>query len=146
MGGTEHGGCRAGGRPKAPSRIIEPRRRANGRGALAAVRRLLDDLDERDRVMVAAGLWPPRPLPQGAVAQRLGVAKKWVNRNQPRAVAKFAELLADPVHQELGEHAAKLGRLLGPYVPRDVVVAELRRLDVDPAGEAARVLLHLAGP
>ena len=35
---------------------------------------------------------------------------------------------------------------LGPYVPADIVDAELRRLDVDPASETARVLLYLAGP
>ncbi|HYZ69147.1 MAG TPA: hypothetical protein VE666_15325 [Mycobacterium sp.] len=115
-------------------------------GPAAAVRRLLEELDQRERVMVSARLWAPRPLTQPAVAQRLGVATAWVNRNQPRAVAKFAELLADPIHREVGEHAAELGRRLGPYAPADVVVTELGRLDIDPAGEAARVLLHVAGP
>jgi hypothetical protein len=97
-------------------------------GPAAAVRRLLDELDERDRFMVAARLWAQRPLPQGVVAQQLGVTKAWVNRNQPRATAKFAELLADPTHEEVGEHAAELARRLGPYTPADAVAAELRRL------------------
>jgi hypothetical protein len=112
----------------------------------AAVRRLLDELDERDRAMLSARVWTSRPLPQGTVARRLGVAKVWVHRHQPRAEARFEELLADPVHHEVSEHAAALGRRLGPYLPADVVVTELCRLDVDPDGEAAQVLLHLAGP
>ncbi|WP_233151354.1 hypothetical protein [Mycobacterium lehmannii] len=115
-------------------------------GAAAAVDRLLDDLDERDRVMVSARLWAEPPRSQGMVAQRLGVAKRWVGRHQPRALARFAELLAEPVHHEVSEHAAALGRRLGPYVPADVVPAELSGLDVDPTSEAAQVLLHLAGP
>jgi hypothetical protein len=115
-------------------------------GVAAAVRRLLDELDARDRVMLSARVWTSRPLPQGTVAHRLGVAKVWVHRHQPRAEARFEELLADPVHHEVSEHAAALGRRLGPYLPADVVVAELSRLDVDPDSEAAQVLLHLAGP
>jgi hypothetical protein len=115
-------------------------------GATAAVRRLLDELDDRDRAMLSARVWTSRPLPQGTVAHRLGVAKVWVHRHQPRAEARFEELLADPVHHEVSEHAAALGRRLGPYLPADVVVTELSRLDVDPDSEAAQVLLHLAGP
>jgi len=69
-----------------------------------------------------------------------------VQRNQPRAQARFAELLADPAHQEVSAHATELGRSLGPYLPADVLDVELRRLGVDPSGQAAQVLLHLAGP
>jgi hypothetical protein len=69
-----------------------------------------------------------------------------VQRNQPRAQARFAELLADPAHQEVSAHATELGRRLGPYLPADVLDVELRRLGVDPSGQAAEVLLHLAGP
>jgi hypothetical protein len=115
-------------------------------GSAAAVARLLDELDARDRVMVSARLWAQPPLPQAGVAQRLGVTKAWVNRNQPRATAKFAELLADPTHREVSEHAAELARRLGPYTPADALAAELRRLDLDPDSETAYVVLHLAGP
>jgi len=115
-------------------------------GAPAAVQRLLDELDERDRVMVASRLWAQPPLSQVMVAQRLGVTKAWVNRHHPRSMARFAELLADPAHQEVTGLAVELGRRLGPYVPGEVVNAELRRLELDPPSETARVLLHLAGP
>jgi hypothetical protein len=133
-------------RPKTPSRKHKGTTTGERVGAAAAVRRLLDELDERDRAMLSARVWASRPQPQGTVAQRLGVAKIWVHRHQPRAEARFAELLADPVHHEVSEHAVELGRRLGPYIPRDVIAAELRRLEVDPSGEAAEVLLHLAGP
>jgi hypothetical protein len=115
-------------------------------GAAAATQRLLAELDERERAMLSARLWAQRPQSQEVIAQRLGIAYAWVNRNQPRAEAKFLELIADPLHQETSEHAAALARRLGPYVPAEVVVAELRRLNLDPDDEAAHVLLHLAGP
>jgi hypothetical protein len=114
-------------------------------GAAAAVRQLLDDLDDRDRAILWARLFTPRPLTQGVVAQRLGIAKMTVQRQQRLAEAKLAELLAEPAHHEVSDHTAALGRRLGPYLPADVVVTELRRLDVDLDSEAARVLLHLAG-
>lgn len=114
-------------------------------GPAASVDRLLGDLDERDRVMVSARLWAAPPQSQAMVAQRLGVAKVWVHRHQSRALARFAELLATPIHQEVSEHAAALGRRLGPYIPGEIVAAELSRLDIDPTSEAAQVLLHLAG-
>ena len=96
--------------------------------------------------MVSARLWAQHPLPQGVVAQQRGVTKAWVNRNQPRATAKIAELLADPTRQEVGEHAAELARQLGPYTPGDAVATELRHLGLDPDSETAHALLHLAGP
>ena len=54
---------------------------------------------------------------------------------------RFAELLANPIHQEVSEIADELRRRLGPYVPGDAVDAELRRLDLDPSSERARMLL-----
>jgi hypothetical protein len=115
-------------------------------GATAAVRRLLDQLDTRNRSLLAARLWAARPEPQHALAARLGVSSAWVRRNQPRAQARLAELLADPVHHEVGEHANGLRGRLGPLAPQDAVAAELRRPDVDPSSETARVLLYIAGP
>ncbi|MBY0286792.1 MAG: hypothetical protein K2X52_06550 [Mycobacteriaceae bacterium] len=114
-------------------------------GPGASVDRLLGALDERDRVMVSARLWTAPPRSQAMVAQRLGVTKAWVHRHQSRALARFAELLAAPIHQEVSVHAAALGRRLGPYIPEEVVCAELSRLGIDPTSEAAHVLLHLAG-
>ena len=114
-------------------------------GADAAVRRLLDQIDELDRVLLAR-LWAAQPQSQRALAGRLGVHNASVYRNQPRAQARLAELLADPVHQEVGYYASGLGRRLGPYAPEDAVATELNRIDVDPASESAQALLYLAGP
>lgn len=69
-----------------------------------------------------------------------------LQRNQSRAQARFAELLADPAHQEVGEHAAELGRRLGPYLPADVLDIELHRRGIKPSTQTAHVLLHVAGP
>jgi hypothetical protein len=115
-------------------------------GAVKAVRRLVAELDERERVILSARLWAPRPRSQRTLARRLGVHNVWVERNQPRAEARFADLVADPAHREVSECAAELGGRLGPFAPKDVVDAELRRLEVNPSSESARVLLHLAGP
>jgi hypothetical protein len=95
------------------------------------VRRLLDQLDHRDHELLAR-LWAAQPEPQRALAARLGVNIASVYRNQPRAQARLAELLADPVHQEVGEYVGSLGRRLGPYAPQDAVSTELHRIDVDP--------------
>jgi hypothetical protein len=138
---------------------------AGGVGAEAAVARLLGQLDDFDRAILSARVWAPHPhaglltrqdgigrvyyrrtQSQRVLAERLGVNPISVQRNQPRAQARFAELLADPAHQEVSAHATELGRRLGPYLPADVLDVELRRLDVDPSGQAAQVLLHLAGP
>jgi hypothetical protein len=115
-------------------------------GAAAAVARLVGQLDDFDRAILSARVWAAHPQSQRVVADRLGVNPVSVQRNQPRAQARFAELLADPAHQEVSEHATELGRRLGPYLPGDVLDVELRRLGVDPSSQAAQLLLHLAGP
>jgi hypothetical protein len=69
-----------------------------------------------------------------------------LQRNQPRAEARLAELLADPAHQEVSEHAVELRRRLGPYLPADVVDVELRRLGADASSQTAQVLMYVAGP
>ena len=83
-------------------------------GAEAAAARLVGQLDDFDRAILSARLWVPHLQSQRVVAERLGVHPVRVQRNQPRAQARFAELLADPAHQEVGEHAAELCRRLGP--------------------------------
>ena len=115
-------------------------------GANAAVQRLLSEFDERDHAMLSARVWAQPPQSHDTVAQRLGVTKVWVIRHQSRAEAKFAELLADPIHREVRAHAEELGRRLGPYLPAQIIESDLHRLGVDPDSDAAHVLLHLAGP
>lgn len=114
-------------------------------GADSAVRRLVGELDEFDYELLAR-LWAADLEPQRALAARLGINIASVYRNQPRAQARLAELLAAPAHQEVGEYVGSLGRRLGPYAPQDAVATELHRIDVDPASESAQVLLYLAGP
>lgn len=127
---------------------VDARRAAAGRrvGAVAAVQRLLDQFDDLDRAILSGRVWAARPQTTYAIAARLGVASVRIQRNQPRAQARLAELLAEPAHEEVREHADLLSQRLGPYAPADVVDAELRRLDVDPSSETAQVLLYLAGP
>jgi hypothetical protein len=115
-------------------------------GATAAVARLIGQLDDFDRTILSARVWANQPQSQRVVAERLGVNPVSVQRNQSRAQARFAELLADPAHQEVSERATELGRRLGPYLPGDVLDVELRRLGVAPSSQAAQLLLHLAGP
>ncbi|MBU8834206.1 hypothetical protein [Mycolicibacterium goodii] len=115
-------------------------------GPDAAVARLLGQLDDFDREILSAQVWALDPAPQHVVAQRLGVHAASVSRNLRRARARFAELLADPAHQEVGEHADQVRQRLGPYVPVEAVDLDLRRLGVEPASKTAEVLLHVAGP
>lgn len=115
-------------------------------GADAAVARLVGELDDFDRDILAGQVWAANPVPQRVLAERLGVNPVSVSRNLPRARARFAELLTDPAHHEVGEHAERVRQRLGPYLPVDVADFELRRLGIDPAGQAAAVLLHVAGP
>lgn len=115
-------------------------------GADAAVARLLGQLDDFDREILSDQVWALDPVPQHVVAQRLGVHAVSVGRNLRRARARFAELLADPAHQEVGEHADQVRQQLGPYLPVEAVHLDLRRLGVEPASKTAEVLLHVAGP
>ncbi|MFN8090275.1 MAG: hypothetical protein U0R81_15125 [Mycobacterium sp.] len=115
-------------------------------GADAAVARLVGQLNDFDREILSAQVWALNPVPQHVVAERLGVHAVSVGRNLRRARARFAELLTDPAHQEVGEHADLVRRHLGPYLPVEVVDLELRRLGVVPTSQTAAVLLHVAGP
>ncbi|AFM20078.1 hypothetical protein Mycch_5404 (plasmid) [Mycolicibacterium chubuense NBB4] len=115
-------------------------------GPDAAVTRLLGQLDDFDREILAGQVWAAEPVPQRVLAERLGVNPVSVSRNLPRARARFAELVADPAHHEVVENAEHIRQRLGPYSPVDVADLELRRLNVDPASRTAAVLLHIAGP
>lgn len=116
-------------------------------GADAAVTRMLGQLDDFDRAILSARVLTMDPRLQREVAEEFGVHQASVGRNLPRARARFAELLADPAHHEVGEHAEELRRRLGPYLPADVARVELRRLGIDPSSpHTADTLLYVAGP
>ena len=116
-------------------------------GAYAAVTRMVKQLDDFDRAVLSAQVWALDPRPQREVAKQLGVHQASVGRNLPRAQARFTELLADPAHHEVAEHADELRRRLGPYVPAETVRVELRRIGVDPSSpHTAEPLLYVAGP
>lgn len=115
-------------------------------GADAAVARLVGELDDFDREMLAGQVWALDPTSQHVLAERLGVNPVSVSRNLPRARARFAELLSDPAHHEVGEHADDIRQRLGPCLPVDAAEFEMRRLGVDPASQTTAVLLHIAGP
>ncbi len=115
-------------------------------GAKAAVARLVAALTDYDRTILSELVWALDPLPQRAVAECLGVHPVSVQRNLPRAQARFVELLADPAHREIGEHADAIRLRLGPYLPAGVVEAELCGFGVEPGSQTAQVLLHVAGP
>ena len=115
-------------------------------GPQAAVARLAARLNEFDRELLSTLIWKPDPPSQHEVALRLGVHSVRVHRHLPRAQARFAELLADPAHREVREHADGLRQRIGPYLPTTVAEAELRHLGVAPDTLTAEVLMHLAGP
>lgn len=115
-------------------------------GADAAVTRLLGQLSHYDRTILGGRVWSLEPLTSQAVAEQLGVSAVSVQRNLPRARDRVRELLAEPAHQEVAEHAATLQRVIGPCAPMSAVGVELCRLGVDPAGQTAAFLLHVAGP
>jgi len=115
-------------------------------GAQAAVDRLVEALAEYDRTILSELVWAPDPGSQRAVAERLGVHPVSLQRNLPRAQARFVELLADPAHREVGEHATVIRLRLGPYLPASAVEAELCGFGVEPSSQTAQVLLHVAGP
>ena len=125
---------------EAAQRVVQVRRdtiTAGRVGADAAVARLVGQLDDFDRAILADQVWALDPIPQHAVAERLGVHAASVGRNLRRARARFTELLDDPAHQEVGEHAEQVRQRLGPYLPVGAADLELRRLGVDPASQAA---------
>ena len=115
-------------------------------GATAAVTRMVKQLNDFDQKILSAHVWARDPTPRRVLAVQLGVHQASVTRNIPRARARFAELMADPAHHEVTEHAQALRRRLGPYLPAEVLDVELRRLGLDPSGQTAQVLLYVAGP
>ena len=116
-------------------------------GADAAVTHMLGQLGDYDRAILAAQVLTIDPRPHREVAEQLDVSETSVGRNLPRARARLAELLADPAHREVSEHADELRGRLGPYLPAGVARVELRRLGIDPSSpHTAGTLLYVAGP
>ncbi|MCH9731477.1 MAG: winged helix-turn-helix domain-containing protein [Actinomycetia bacterium] len=111
-----------------------------------AVARLTDRLNDFDRALLSALVWPPNPQSWAEVTHRLSVPPVTVHRHLTRAQARFSELLADPTHNEVHQHAHRLRHRMGPYLPASVLEDELARMDVQPGTDTAAVLLHLAGP
>lgn len=92
---------------EAAAEAVAARRAGAGRrvGAVAAVQRLLDQLGDLDLAILSGRVWAPQPQTTYAIAARIGVASVRIQRNQPRAQARLAELLVEPVHDEVSEHA-----------------------------------------
>lgn len=82
-------------------------------GAAAATQRLFDELGEADRLMLSGRLFGPQQCTIQDIAEQVGVHWAWVSRNLPRVQARFAELLTDPAHREVGECARELADQLG---------------------------------
>jgi len=115
-------------------------------GAVAATRRLLDELDDADRRMLSGRLFGPQQCTIQDIAEQIGVHWAWVSRHLPRAQARFAELLTDPAHREVEECARELAGQLGSYTPAKAVTAALRQRGIQPGSEVAHVLLYVGGP
>jgi hypothetical protein len=118
----------------------------HGGNPASAVCALLDRLAQRDRMLLSSRVCAVRPVTARQTAQRLGVHTIWVHRNQPRAAARLAELLAEPAHSDVGVYAEQLGRRLGSLTREHIAYRALRNLGLDPDTEAGQLLLHVAGP
>ncbi|BBX54501.1 hypothetical protein GCM10009645_20800 [Mycolicibacterium poriferae] len=114
--------------------------------APSAIGRLLDRLNRYDYTVLAARGWALRPLSVSATAEQLGVAPVNVHRNQPRADRRLRDLLADPAHVAVLDHAQRLRRRLGPLTREHTAEGALNDLGLDLGTAAGQLLLHVAGP
>lgn len=115
-------------------------------GPAEAADALLNRFDDRDRAVLATRIWASRKPSRPQLAKQLGVHLSWVERNEPKIQARFDHLVGDPSHRVVADHAAELRQRLGVYLPDSALDAELRALGLEPGGDAAAMLLHLAGP
>ncbi|WP_169714185.1 sigma-70 family RNA polymerase sigma factor [Mycobacterium xenopi] len=127
----------------ARARSIPP---SGGDDAASAVARLLERLTERDRIILSARLWAFRPRTNEEIGQALGVSDATIWRNQAKAKARFAELLADPAHRDVIAHAEELRRRVGPLARHHTVGAVLADLGLDLSSPEGLMLLYIAGP
>lgn len=114
--------------------------------APSAVGRLLDHLTAYDRAALAGCSWALQPTTRAAMAELLGVRPINLQRNFPRAAARFQSLLADPAHAAVRRHAADLRYRLGPLTPMATAETALVDLGLALPDDAGAMLLHLAGP
>ena len=111
-----------------------------------AVAFMLSRLDDYDQVLLARGTCALRPATYREMADELGVDAASVGRNAPRAEARLRELLADPAHREVHEHAEALRGRLGHLTTQVELDVDLSRAGLEPGGTVAELLLYLAGP
>jgi len=114
--------------------------------APTAIHRLLDRLSNRDRSLLSLRGWALQPLTTREIARRLGVADVNVDRNQPRAYARFQELLAEPVHAPVRNYAQQLRQRLGPLTREHAAEIALKDLGLDLGTDSGQLLVHVAGP
>lgn len=128
---------------------VQAHQRAAGSGTLsaeAAVTALLDRFNDFDRALLDGRRWRQPAVSTTTLAADLATSTASLRRRLPRLDQRLAELLNDPLHADVRNHAARLGDHLGILAAEDLVVAALRGLRLDPDGQTARVLLYIAGP
>lgn len=114
--------------------------------AADAVEALLRRLDDFDRTVLAGRQWTWHPTPTRLLAPTLGCSEASISRNTPRARQRFAELVDDPAHRAVTQHASYLRQRLGIYTTLADAQDALTSMGVPPASTAAHVLLDIAGP
>ncbi|KGI66088.1 hypothetical protein MJO55_28870 (plasmid) [Mycolicibacterium rufum] len=114
--------------------------------AADAVEALLSRLDDFDRTVLAGRQWTWHPTPTRLLAPTLGCSEASISRNTPRARQRFAELVDDPAHRAVTQHASHLRQRLGIYTTLADAQDALTSMGVPPASTAAHVLLDIAGP
>lgn len=119
---------------------------AGGSDTATAAGQLLDRLTDRDRVLLSARGWALRPEGSRRTASRIGIAAASVLRNQPRAMARLMDLLADPAHHDVVDVAEKLGNQLGTLTREHTARQALTQLGLDLDSEAGQLMLFVAGP
>lgn len=117
-----------------------------GTPAQAAVHRLMNRLDDYDRVLLSARGWALRPSTIPVTAARLDVSRNSVIRNQPRVRARLTELLGRPEHAEIVHAAAYFRQRFGPIIRERDVRAVFADLGLDLDADAGQLLLHVTGP
>ena len=112
----------------------------------AIAERLLARLPDYDRAVLRARSWALEPQSIPETARTLGVAAVNIHRNQPRAHARFSDLLNEPAHRPLLDCATALGEQLGPITDEAAAAEALHERGLRIDSDAAQMMLHLAGP
>lgn len=128
---------------------VQAQRRAAEAGPLNAqdsVAALLERLTDLERALLDGRRWRQPAVSMTTLATEVGTSPTSLLRRMPRTDQRLAELLNDPLHAAVRDHASRLADQLGVLAPEDLVLAALRGLRVDPGGQPARALLYIAGP